>query len=66
MGSVANTKALKDFEELLSAAWAAQLAKLRAQPNSDDKDARGGASGKAEVGLSRHEAQSGEGEDGHD
>ena len=37
MGLVENTKAVKDFEELLSAAWAAQLAKLRAKPNSDER-----------------------------
>src|SRR5208282_358595 len=28
--------AQKDFEDLLSAAWAAQLAQLRARPHSDD------------------------------
>jgi hypothetical protein len=30
----------KDFEELLSAAWAAQLAQLRARPDSRDLQPR--------------------------
>jgi hypothetical protein len=65
MGLAPNTKAVKGFEELLSAAWAEQLERLRTTPNSGDTEACGGASGKAEVLLIRHEAQSGEGEDGH-
>ncbi len=36
MDVVGAEKAKKDFEELLSAYWAAQLAQLHAQPNSDD------------------------------
>lgn len=55
-----------DFEELLSMAWAEQLARLRTTPNSGDTEAHGGANGKAEVRLIRHEARSGGGEDGHD
>jgi hypothetical protein len=57
-------KAKQEFEELLAAAE--QLARLRATPHSSDTEAGGGASGKAEVRLIRHGAQSGEGEDGHD
>jgi hypothetical protein len=36
MDTVETEKARKAFEELLSAYWAAQLAQLHAQPNSDD------------------------------
>ena len=41
MDLVEAEKAKKDFEELLSAYWTAQLALLRAQPDSDDPSARG-------------------------
>ena len=39
MDLVVTDKAKKDFEELLSAHWAEQLAQLRAQPNSEDSQA---------------------------
>jgi hypothetical protein len=41
-------KAKKAFEELLAAYWAAQLAQLHAQPDSDDSAARNGDSVKAQ------------------
>jgi hypothetical protein len=66
MDLAARIKAEIDFEELLSAGWAEQLAKVRTTPHSGNTEARGGASGKAQVRLVRHGAQRGEGEDGHD
>ncbi|MGA2299984.1 MAG: hypothetical protein ABSG77_04715 [Candidatus Acidiferrum sp.] len=41
-------KAEKEFKELLSAYWAAQLAQLGAQPDSGDSAARNGDSVKAQ------------------
>jgi hypothetical protein len=64
MELVRTEKAKQEFEELLAAAE--QLARLRATPNSSNTEAHGRASGIAQVGLIRHEAQNGEGEDGHD
>ena len=48
MNIAANNKAEKDFEELLSAVWAAQLAQLRAQPDSSDSAASSGDNAKAQ------------------
>jgi hypothetical protein len=39
MDTVETEKARKAFDELLSAYWTAQLAQLRAQPNSGDSQA---------------------------
>jgi|HubBroStandDraft_1064217.scaffolds.fasta_scaffold443521_2 hypothetical protein len=39
MHLAANNKAEMDFEELLSAVWAAQLAQLRAHPDSGELQA---------------------------
>jgi len=57
---VGTDKAKQDFEELLAAAWAEQLAQLRAPPESGDTVATGGD------GVIRYEGRSGEGENGHD
>jgi hypothetical protein len=48
MDLVGADRAEKDFEELLAAYWKAQLAQLRAQPDSDDSAARNGDSVKAQ------------------
>lgn len=45
---VGTNNAEKDFEELLSAVWAAQLAQLRALPDSSDAAASSGDSAKAQ------------------
>jgi hypothetical protein len=39
MDVIGAEKAKKEFEELLSAYWAAQLAQLRVQPHSGDSQA---------------------------
>jgi len=60
MDLVGADKAKQEFEELLAAAWAEQLAQLRTPPVSGDSVASGGDS------VIRYEARSGGGENGRD
>lgn len=60
-------KARQEFEELLAAAWAEQLAQLRIRPDSDDSTlASSDRAAHLRERLLGHEARSGKGAPGHD
>jgi hypothetical protein len=55
--SVGTNNAEKEFEELLSAVWAAQLAQLRACPDSGELQAEADSQVKSGDGVKAQEAE---------